>query len=63
MEKKTYEIAKRLRDQIQHFEVKQTQIRNITEREGDTDFNMLRQLAYDGCQFAINHLEKEFQEL
>lgn len=63
MDKETYKKAKELRDQISHFEVKQTQIRLIKERALDDDFNMLRQLAFDGCEFAIKTLEKQFENL
>lgn len=63
MDKETYKKAKELREQISHFDVKQTQIKLIKERELDDDFNMLRQLAFDGCEFAIKTLEKEFQKL
>lgn len=63
MTKENFKIAKTLREQIQHFEVKQTQIRSMKEREGDEDFNTLRQLAFDGCEFAIRTLENEFKAL
>lgn len=63
MKKEDYEKAKELRDTIQHFEVKKRQISSTKERENDEDFNMLRQLAFDGCVFAIRTLENKFEEL
>ena len=67
MTKENYIKAKKLREQIQQFEVTQTKVRHMRERtevgEEDPDFNTLRQLAFDGCQFAIDTLEKEFKEL
>jgi len=58
-----YKTAKLIREQIQHFKIKQTQIRQMKERIDDEDFNNLRRLAFDGCEFAINTLEKKFEKL
>ena len=63
MTKENYQIAKSLREKISHFEVKLTQIRLMKEREDDEDFNTLRQLAFDGCDFVRSTLEKEFEKL
>lgn len=63
MEKETFKTAQIIREKIQHFEVKKLQIKNMQERNNDEDFNTLRQLAFDGCQFAITTLENEFERL
>jgi hypothetical protein len=59
----TFEKAKRLRGSIQEFENKIRQIEKMRKREKDEDFNILRQIAFDACQFASNSLEKEFESL
>lgn len=58
-----YKQAKYLREQIQHFETKKHQIKSTKNRDNDEDFNMLRQLAFDGCEFARASLEKQFENL
>ena len=63
MTKETFKRATELRDSIKHLEVKQTQIRLMKERENDSEFDTLRQLAFDGCDYAIKRLEKEFESL
>ena len=57
-----YNAAKTLREKIQYLEAKQNQIKSMSSRSCDDDFNTLRQLAF-GCEDAIKTLENEFFEL
>lgn len=63
MEKDKYEQAKYLREKIDHFTVKMNQIQAMKHREDDQDFNVLRHLAFDGCEFAVKTFEQKFKEL
>lgn len=63
MTKETYKIAETLRKDIQHLEVKQTQIKLMKDREVDHEFTTLKQLAFDGCDYAIKNLEDKFNAL
>lgn len=63
MKKEAFYKAKSIREDIQALETKQIQIKHFKVRDDDMDFNLLRQIAYDGCSYAINRLEKDFEAL
>lgn len=63
MKKEAFYKAKTIREDIQALETKQIKIKNFKVRDDDMDFNLLQQLAYDGCSYAIKRLERDFEEL
>lgn len=63
MNKEIFYKAKKIREDIQALETKQIQIKHFKIRADDMDFNLLRQLAFDGCSYAINRLENDFEQL
>lgn len=63
MTKEQFKIAQTIRRQISEKEATQKKIRELADREGDHDFEALRQLAFDGCEYIIQALEKEFRAI
>jgi hypothetical protein len=58
-----FNTAKDLRTRIDHFSVKLSQIKRMKNREEDEDFQILKELAWNGCEFAMNSLEAQFKNL
>jgi hypothetical protein len=58
-----FNTAKDLRARIDHFSVKLSQVKRMRNRDDDKEFQTLKELAYDGCEYAMNTLEEKFKNL
>lgn len=63
MEIERFEQAKRIREKIDHMNVKKLQLEKMKHRKDDEEFNIARELAYDGVCYVIEHMENDFKNL